>query len=90
MLSIGLVSAARIGIAFASATLFAPLAAGTPTVTASLAGLLGHMCLTAIKRDHGVRDWGHLIPGQGGFLDQLGPVNFGPPIFYQLVQLSVN
>lgn len=89
-LSIGLVSAAVVGVAFASFTPFAPVTAGALAVTASLAGMLGSLVLTAIKRDHGVRDWSHLIPGQGGFLDQLDSVIFAAPIFYHLVHLSVN
>ena len=42
---------------------------------------------TAIKKDKGVRDWSHLIPGQGGFLDQLDSVIFAAPVFYHLTHL---
>ena len=35
----------------------------------SLVGMGGNLVFAAIKRDRGVKDWSHLIPGQGGFVD---------------------
>jgi phosphatidate cytidylyltransferase len=54
---------------------------------AALAGLAGTIVLIAIKRDKGVQDWSHLIPGQGGILDQLAGVLFAAPVFYHLTRL---
>ena len=51
---------------------------------ASLVGMFGNLVFAAIKRDRGVKDWSHLIPGQGGFVDQLDSVIFAAPIFYHL------
>ena len=51
---------------------------------ASLVGMAGNLVVTAIKRDRGVKDWSHLIPGQGGFVDQLDSVIFAAPVFYHL------
>jgi phosphatidate cytidylyltransferase len=51
---------------------------------ASLVGMFGNLVFAAIKRDRGVKDWSHLIPGQGGFVDQLDSVVFAAPIFYHL------
>lgn len=50
----------------------------------TLVGLGGNLVFAAIKRDRGVKDWSHLIPGQGGFVDQLDSVIFAAPIFYHL------
>lgn len=50
----------------------------------SLVGMFGNLVFAAIKRDRGVKDWSHLIPGQGGFVDQLDSVIFAAPIFYHL------
>ena len=61
-------------------------AAGVAAVTAG-SGLLGALTLKAIKRDKGVRDWSHLIPGQGGVLDQLDSVIFAAPLFLHLTAL---
>lgn len=51
---------------------------------ASLVGMFGNLVFAAIKRDRGVKDWSHLIPGQGGFMDQLDSVIFAAPIFFHL------
>ena len=51
---------------------------------ASFTGLLGSLVFAAIKRDRGVKDWSHLIPGHGGFLDQLDSVIFAAPVFYHV------
>jgi phosphatidate cytidylyltransferase len=51
---------------------------------AAAAALAGTLVLAAIKRERGVRDWSHLIPGQGGVLDQWGGVFFAAPLFYHL------
>lgn len=53
---------------------------------ASLVGMFGSLVVAAIKRDRGVKDWSHLIPGQGGFVDQLDSVIFAAPVFYQLTK----
>ncbi len=44
------------------------------------------MVMAAIKRDKGVVDWSHLIPGQGGFIDRLDSVVFSAPLFFHLVR----
>ncbi|MFQ3182915.1 MAG: putative CDP-diglyceride synthetase/phosphatidate cytidylyltransferase [Alteromonas macleodii] len=37
---------------------------------------LGNLAFAKIKADHSVKDWIHLIPGQGGFGDELDIVIF--------------
>ena len=67
---------------------------GTPTgkqaaliaLTIYLIGVGGSLVLAAIKADRGVKNWGHLIPGQGGFVDQMDSVVFAAPIFYHLAR----
>ncbi|WP_300514565.1 phosphatidate cytidylyltransferase [Aliiroseovarius sp.] len=49
-------------------------------------GLMGGLVLSAIKRDKGVRDWGHLMAGHGGFIDRLDGVVFAAPVFFHLVR----
>jgi phosphatidate cytidylyltransferase len=49
--------------------------------------MAGLTVIIAIKRDRGVRDFSHLIPGQGGILDQLGGVLFAAPVLYHLTRL---
>ncbi|PIB23460.1 phosphatidate cytidylyltransferase [Amylibacter kogurei] len=52
----------------------------------SLIGFCGGMVMATIKIDRGVKDWGDLIPGHGGFIDRFGSVVFAAPIFYHLVR----
>lgn len=52
----------------------------------NLFGFFGGLVLSAIKRDRGVKDWGHMIEGHGGMLDRLDSVSFAAPIFFHLVR----
>ena len=49
-------------------------------------GFAGGIVMSAIKRDRGVKDWGHMIEGHGGMLDRLDSVCFAAPIFFHLVR----
>ena len=84
---LGIGSAALIGGALSWITPFDPLAAMAVAATISLVGICGHLVMTAIKRDRGVKDWSHLIPGQGGVTDQLDSVIFAAPVFYYILRL---
>ncbi len=84
---LSLIFAAGLGAALYWITPFSPLAAAGMAVVASISGACGALVLTAIKKDAGVKDWSHLIPGQGGFLDQLDSVIFAAPVFFHLTLL---
>ncbi len=49
-------------------------------------GFFGGLVMSAIKRDKGVKDWGHLIAGHGGIIDRLDSVVFSAPIFFHVVR----
>lgn len=83
----GVVAAALIGALLSWITPFGVWGAAFMAGIASLTGLFGSLVFAAIKRDKGVKDWSHLIPGHGGFLDQLDSVIFAAPVFYHLTQL---
>ena len=51
-----------------------------------LMGFFGGLVMSAIKRDRGVKDWGHMIAGHGGFIDRLDSVVFSAPVFFHLVR----
>jgi len=82
----GVISAAVIGGLLYWITPFGVLGAMAMAGMASLVGMFGNLVFAAIKRDRGVKDWSHLIPGQGGFVDQLDSVVFAAPIFYHLTR----
>lgn len=80
----GVLAAAGLGLLLAWLTPFGPGGAALMAGAAAAAGLGGTLVLAAIKRERGVRDWSHMIPGQGGVLDQAGGVLFAAPLFYHL------
>ncbi len=80
----GVGSAMLIGGLLAWITPFGIFAAMAMAGLVSLVGMFGNLVIAAIKRDRGIKDWSHLIPGQGGFVDQLDSVVFAAPVFYHL------
>lgn len=67
-------------------TPFNPWQAGLMGAIITLFGFLGGLVMSAIKRDRGVKDWGHAIAGHGGFIDRLDSVVFSAPIFFHLTR----
>ncbi len=48
---------------------------------------IGDLSASAIKRNHNIKDYGHLIPGHGGIMDRFDSILFTAPIIYYLAQL---
>ncbi len=63
-----------------------PLKAGAIALVIALMGFLGGLVMSAIKRDRGIKDWGHMIEGHGGMLDRLDSVVFAAPVFFHLTR----
>lgn len=82
----GVASATLIGALLSWMTPFSMLEAGLLAFAIALMGFFGGLVMSAIKRDRGVKDWGHLIEGHGGFIDRLDSVVFAAPIFFHLVR----
>ncbi len=72
-----------------------PVFAGTPMaglwhklglgVIVSIAGQLGDLMLSSIKRDLGIKDTGTVIPGHGGFLDRANSLLLVAPAAFHYI-----
>lgn len=82
----GIATATLVGTGLWWITPFAPWQAALMSLAVCLAGFCGGLVMSAIKRDRGVKDWGHLIAGHGGFVDRLDSVVFAAPIFFHLTR----
>lgn len=82
----GVLSASLLGAALSWMTPFTVIEAGFMALLVTLAGFLGGLVMSAIKRDRGVKDWGVGIAGHGGMLDRLDSICFSAPLFFHVVR----
>ncbi|HIR76438.1 MAG TPA: phosphatidate cytidylyltransferase [Candidatus Choladousia intestinipullorum] len=89
----GVIGAAAIGAIYAAA-ISPQMEGGMHTVLSfalicavgALISMVGDLAASAIKRNHGIKDYGKLIPGHGGILDRFDSVIFIAPAIYYLTQ----
>ena len=81
----GVLCATLLGTALAPITPFTPLMAAVTAFSICVMGVFGGLILSAIKRDRGVKDWGHAISGHGGFLDRLDSLVFSAPLYLHIL-----
>ncbi len=77
-----------IGLAFLLAPLLTPLSLRDTFLTGliiSIAGFIGDVNISALKRDLGIKDSGTVIPGHGGVLDRVDSLTYTSPIFFHFV-----
>jgi phosphatidate cytidylyltransferase len=73
------------GIAFPEGRLAAPLQRLVLGLLISIAGQVGDLTLSAIKRDVGIKDMGVIIPGHGGVLDRANSLLLSAPAMFHFV-----
>jgi phosphatidate cytidylyltransferase len=62
--------------------LYHALAAG---LLISVAGFIGDVTVSALKRDIGVKDSGSMLPGHGGILDRIDSLTYTAPLFFHFI-----
>jgi phosphatidate cytidylyltransferase len=82
----GIVAASLLGAGLSFLTPFSPAQAAVVAFLTCLMGFFGGLVASAIKRDQGVKDWGHLIEGHGGMLDRADSLVFAAPVFFHIVR----
>lgn len=82
----GTLSAAAVGTMLYWMTPFSPGQTALMALAIVVMGFCGGIVMSAIKRDAGVKDYGHLIPGHGGMMDRIDSLCFAAPIFFHLTR----
>jgi phosphatidate cytidylyltransferase len=78
--------AALCGAALYRVTPFSCGASFLTSLAIVVAGFVGGLVLSAVKRSLGTKDWGSMIAGHGGMLDRVDSICFAAPVFFHLVR----
>jgi phosphatidate cytidylyltransferase len=82
----GVLLATLIGTGLWWATPFSPLQSAGMSLAITLMGFAGGLVMSAIKRDRGAKDYGHVLAGHGGIMDRIDSLCFAAPVFFHLTR----
>jgi phosphatidate cytidylyltransferase len=82
----GVATATLLGAAMWKLTPFTFAQAAGLALLICLAGFFGGIVMSAVKRDAGVKDYGHLIEGHGGMMDRVDSLSFAAPMFFHVTR----
>jgi len=82
----GIATATGVGAALWWVTPFTPLQSACMSLAITLMGFGGGLVMSAIKRDRGVKDYGHIIEGHGGVMDRIDSICFSAPVLFHLTR----
>ena len=58
------------------------------TFAGSIISQIGDLLASGIKRDHDIKDYGHVIPGHGGMFDRADSLMFSIPTAYLCLHIA--
>ena len=82
----GVITASLLGAALYKLTPFTVPYALAMSLTIAVMGFFGGIVMSAVKRDVGIKDFGHLIAGHGGMLDRVDSLCYAAPFFFHYVR----
>lgn len=86
----GIVGAALLGVLYAALTDGSMPIYALICAVGAAASQVGDLAASAVKRQHNIKDYGHLIPGHGGILDRFDSVIVTAPMIYILAVLLMD
>jgi phosphatidate cytidylyltransferase len=87
---VGIGAALFFPLEFSPSRFSAPVSGILLGLVSGIAGTLGDLGESALKRSVGMKDSGTIMPGRGGILDTVDSIALAAPVYYGLYWLLFN